>query len=237
MACGPSKTQDSPSRGSGGIRLTQQISRSMSLAPLRLVAMLAKAQASAAAITSMNASRLSPSGRPRPISTSPDAASSSPSRPRRLGRSPRNSAAIRMVKNTWLCSTSDDSPAGMPRCMPTKSRPNLITPSSRPICTIRQKGAGIGPRRSSSGSAARAKRRAQNNNGGKSSRPTLITTKFTPQIRVTSRARRMCGRDMACAPEAQAHASSRARDCMDTDGRENCESLYGVRARQWHRLL
>ena len=232
IACGPSKTYDSPSSGSTGTRLTQQIRRSMSLAPERLVAILAKAQASAAAITRTKPSRLSPSGRCRPISSNPPAASSKPASARTLGRSPSSSAAISTVKNTWLCSTSEDSPAGMPRCMPTNSRPNLTTPSSTPICTMRQPGAGSGPRRNSSGSAARAKRRAQNSSGGKSCRPTLITTKLTPQIRVTSRARRMCGSDMGGLRKRSPHTSSRDATLLGTVAayRDRTDALTAPRA-------
>ncbi len=203
----------------------------MSVAPERLVAMLAKDQASAAATTSRNASRLSPSGRSRPIRTSPAAASRRPNNPRGDGRSPSHRAAMRMVKNTWLCSTSDDSPAGMPWAMPTNSRPNLTTPRSTPISRMRPNGAGIGPRRTNSGSAARAKRRAQNSSGGKSPRPTLITTKFRPQIRVTSRASRICATGMAASGKLQATlAVASARVAIQLAGKNIRQPLTATRA-------
>ncbi len=93
-------------------------------------------QRAAAATTSAKA----PSGPEAPSSTAatamPARATSMPSRRTPRGRSPRAAAAITAVNTAWICRTREDRPAGMPASIPTNSRPNFATPSTRPTATI-----------------------------------------------------------------------------------------------------
>ncbi len=147
-------------------------------------------QAAAAPTTIRNA----PSGPEVPSSIAatpmPASATSMPRAWTREGRSRRTAAAITAVNTAWICSTREDSPAGMPASMPTKTRPNLATPRTSPTATIHFQATFGRPTRKTAGSAAARKRRAEKRSGGKWSRPISMTVKFTPQTAATSTARK-----------------------------------------------
>ncbi len=67
-----------------------------------------------------------------PMNTSPPMAMHRPSHCQRCGVSPNKAAAMSMVMNACVCSTTEDMPAGMPSCMPVNSRPNCPTPCTKP---------------------------------------------------------------------------------------------------------
>jgi hypothetical protein len=94
------------------------------------------------------------------------------------------------VKIAWLCSTSEDSPAGIPAAIPANSSENLTTPNARPTANTQRHGTRGLPTKNSAGSAATPKRSALNISGGKWSSPVEMATKLKPQRAVTAMASR-----------------------------------------------
>jgi hypothetical protein len=115
---------------------------------------------------------------------------------RRDGASLITTVAMTMVKMTCAWSTSDASPAGMPRSSEMYSRLNCARLMNVPIAiTICHDAWGRGTK-NTSGNATSTNRIARNSSGGTSSRPSSMTTKLSPQISITRIARRLCLRDM-----------------------------------------
>lgn len=124
-------------------------------------------QNAAATRTSANA----PSGPEPPSSTAatamPASATTMPTTRTGPGRSRRKAKARTAVKTDWTWRTSEDRPAGIPAFMPTKSSPNLPTPSASPTPTTQRHATRGRPTRKIAGSAASRKRRAQKSSGGR----------------------------------------------------------------------
>jgi hypothetical protein len=136
----------------------------------------------AAPMHSVNASRGLPWPSDSAISTIPANATTMPASWVRRARSRSITAANIAVNSACVCSTSEDRPAGMPMCMLMNSSPNWPTPSGSPMS--RNQRQGMAGRRTNrmAGKAAATKRRPAKSSGGSESRPTSMTTKFTPQM-------------------------------------------------------
>lgn len=192
MVCGFLNRQESVSSGNGGIRLIQQIRCSMLVVLECLVVILVKDQVSVVVIISRNVSRLFFSGCFRLIRISFVVVSRRLNNLCGVGCLFSYRVVMRMVKNIWFCSISDDSLVGMFWVMLMNSRLNLIILRSMLISRMCLNGVGIGLCRISSGSVVRVKCRVQNSSGGKLLRLILIMMKFRFQIRVISRVSRIC---------------------------------------------
>ncbi|MCY1555249.1 hypothetical protein D9M68_918890 [compost metagenome] len=91
--------------------------------PAFLVRILARPQAMAARRHNRNGHRPAPASRVLAMTAMPTKATAAPASWKRLGRSPNSRKASAMVKNAWVCSTSELSPAGMPKAMEILRKP------------------------------------------------------------------------------------------------------------------
>ena len=129
---GPSNSSDRPSSGSGGTRLAQTSIASGSGGCATRVIRFVTPHAAAAPRISRNGRIGAAAARSTPMTTSPAKAIPAPITCSRRGRSCRITAAKPIVNTTWSWSSSDESPAGIPRSSEMNSSPNLTTPSRKP---------------------------------------------------------------------------------------------------------
>ncbi len=108
----------------------------------------------------------------------------------RVGCSPSTTREIPIEKITCTCTSSDASPAGIPRCSDRYSRENWPRLMNRPISRICRHGPGLGTKKIA-GKTTTRKRAASSRNGGKPFSPSSITTKLAPQMIATSTALRL----------------------------------------------
>ncbi len=186
---GPSKSSDSPSSGSGGTRLAQTSIASGSGGCAMRVMTFVTPHAAAAARIRRKGRIGALAARSTPITASPAKAIPAPIICRRRGRSRSTTPAKAIVKITWSWSSSEESPTGRPRSRLTNSSPNFTTPSRKPNASTIFHARRGRPTRKIAGTAMSVKRRALNSSGGKWSRPTWMTTKFTPHSAATQTTR------------------------------------------------
>ena len=115
-----------------------------------------------------------------------------------------------MVKNACSWITSEARPAGKPSLMPVNSRVNWMANWNRPNTSSSLSEVSGRLTNRARGRAANRKRRAVNRIGGKSCKPSLMTTKLTPQMVTTARAVKMSGTVMPCFM-----GGSMVKDCLE----------------------
>jgi hypothetical protein len=188
-ACGPSTRSESARRGRGGISEIHTINASGSAPLARFISRLATAHAAAAATHSDSPAAVTPPSPAAAMTPMPASAQPRPMSWPRDGRSRSVAAASSSVNGAWACRTTDANPAGMPRSIEVNSRPNLTTPNATPIPSSSRHGIRGRSTNHTNGADTSANRSAHSSSGGTSSRPTSITTKFSPHVAATATAR------------------------------------------------
>lgn len=101
-------------------------------------------------------------------------------------RSRRNSTPSSTVNGADVCSTSDASPVGIPRCMARNRKANWTNPNPQAYSRNQRRWTCGKVTNAMTGIAITAKRSAAQKNGGKWSRLRRIAMKFSPQSATTA---------------------------------------------------
>lgn len=141
-------------------------------------------------VSTIGTSAPSPSGLPVarsiPMTAMPSTATTMPTTWSRAMRSRRNSTPSSTVNGADVCSTSDASPVGIPRCIARNRKANWTKPNPVAYSRNHRRRTCGKVTNAMTGTAITAKRSAAQKNGGKWSRLRRIAMKFSPHSATTA---------------------------------------------------
>ena len=180
-APGLSRARLASASGIGGSTLAHTVTANIDWPRAERKKRLPAAQVSAESSARPTASTLAVPSTERPISTTPSAATASPSHWPRVACSRRKTAASTTVSGPCSCTRTDVRPGGRPACMAKNRKTNWPANMNPPMPASVAQGM-LGRGTNSTGRAPSTKRQVAKVKGVNSFSPKRITGKLRPQI-------------------------------------------------------